>query len=242
MNYENTTKKIHSDWKPFFEDTKDQLTDIFTKVNQSMQKYQEKGIEIFPKKKKVFKAFNYFGPKQTRVVILGQDPYINSELVNGKKIPQAVGLSFSVPKEHKKLPPSLKNIFKEIQSCYPDFNYNHGSLLRWVKREKIMLLNAALTVVEKKSGSHLKYWEEWTDKVIEYLAEQNPNIVFILMGGYAKKKYSLLNKNNIIITSVHPSPLSAYRGFFGSEIFKKVNTELKKRNQKEIRWSLVKAV
>ena len=193
---------------------------------------RKKGIKIFPKKKNIFKTFNYFGPKDTRVVILGQDPYINSEIVDGKKVPQAVGLSFSVPKSHKKIPPSLKNIFKEMVSCYPDFSYSHGSLLRWVKREKIMLLNAALTVVEKKSGSHLPLWQDWTDLVIKYLAKENPDIVFILMGNFAKKKYNLLDKKNIILTSVHPSPLSASRGFFGCKIFLKANTELKKRNKK----------
>ena len=99
-----------------------------------------------------------------------------------------------------------------------------------------MLLNAALTVVEKKSGSHLSFWENWTDQVMEYISQQNNDVVFILMGNYAKKKYKLLNKKNIILTSVHPSPLSAHRGFFGCKIFLKANEELKKRDKEEIKW------
>lgn len=232
MNYQNLTKKIHPEWKPFFDQTKDEIEEILEKVKLS----KEKGNNIFPKKKKIFKTFKYFGPKDLKVVILGQDPYIGSEVIDGKKKPQAVGLSFSVPKSHKKLPPSLKNIYKELKNCYPNFEYSNGSLIKWAKKEKIMLLNAALTVVEKKSGSHLSFWENWTDKVMEYISEQNNDVVFILMGNYAKKKYKLLNKKNIILTAVHPSPLSAHRGFFGCKIFLKANEELKKRDKEEIKW------
>ena len=228
MNLNN----IHSDWNDFFEENSETLQNILDKV-------LDKKNKIYPKKKKIFKIFKYLSPSDIKVVILGQDPYINFEVVDDKEIPQAEGLSFSVPKRHRKIPPSLKNIFKEIKNSYPDFKYENGNLKKWVKREKIFLLNSALTVIQGKSNSHQKYWQEFTDKVIEYISDNNENIVFILMGNNAKSKYSLIdNKKHIVLTSVHPSPLSANRGFFGCDIFKKANQQLSKRNIEEINWSL----
>lgn len=222
--------KIHPNWISFFNTNKDLLDSILNKTLVD---------KVYPKKKNIFKIFKYLEPKNIKVVLLGQDPYINHEIINNKKIPQAEGLSFSVPKSHKKVPPSLKNIFKEIKNSYPNFNYNNGNLKKWVRREKIFLLNSALTVIPGKSNSHQKYWEEFTNNVIKYISETNENIVFILMGNNAKSKYELINnKKHIILTSIHPSPLSANRGFFGCKIFEKTNNELKKRNIKEINWSL----
>ena len=223
-------KYIDSDWKPFFEKNKKEFQEILNKTLKS---------KVYPKKKNILKVFEYLSPKDIKVVILGQDPYINSEIVDGKEVPQAHGLSFSVPKSHKTIPPSLKNIFKEIKNSYPDFKFKNGNLKKWVKREKIFLLNSALTVLPGKSNSHQKHWENFTDKVIEYISEQNENIVFILMGNNAKSKISLIDsEKHIVLTSVHPSPLSASRGFFGSDIFKKANLELSKREIEEINWKL----
>lgn len=221
---------INYEWKEFFDKNKNELNIIFNKTLQS---------KVFPKKKNIFKVFEYLSPKEIKVVILGQDPYINSEIIEGKEVPQAQGLSFSVPKSHKTIPPSLKNIFKEIKNSYPDFKHKNGNLKKWVKREKIFLLNSALTVLPGKSNSHQKFWENFTDNVIKYISDSNENVVFILMGNNAKSKYSLIDtEKHIVLTSVHPSPLSASRGFFGCDIFKKANIELSKKGIDEINWNL----
>ena len=229
MNFDYR-KYIHSEWFQFFDENNDELQDIFNKTLTS---------KIYPKKKNIFKIFKYLSPSDIKVVLLGQDPYINFEIVDGKEIPQAQGLSFSVPKSHKKIPPSLNNMFKELKNCYPEFKYKNGNLKRWVKKEKIFLLNSALTVIPGNSNSHQKYWQDFTDKVIKYISSSQENIVFILMGNNAKSKYNLIdNKKHIVITSAHPSPLSASRGFFGSAIFKKTNDELAKRSLPIINWNL----
>lgn len=222
-------KKIHNDWLPFFENNKILLENILDKVLAD---------EIYPKKNNIFRVFKYLAPSDIKSVILGQDPYIGYETIDGKDIPQAEGLSFSVPKSHRKIPPSLKNIFKEIKNNYSTFDYQHGNLKKWVKNEQIFLLNSALTVIPGKSNSHQKIWQDFTDNVIKYISENNKNIVFILMGNNAKSKYDLIDKkNHIILTSVHPSPLSASRGFFGCHIFKKANDELENKKIKNINWN-----
>jgi uracil-DNA glycosylase len=169
---------------------------------------------------------------------MGQDPYIGYEIINNIKIPQACGLSFSVPKSHKKIPPSLQNIFKEIKNCYPDYEIpKHGSLKRWVKKEKILLLNAALTVIEGKSNSHAELWTSFTDKLIKYISEKNNKTIFLLMGNFAiKKEYLIDTKKHKVFRTVHPSPLSANRGFFGCNIFKIINEYLIENNQEPINW------
>jgi len=199
----------------------------------------EDKLMIFPFPKDVFKAFQYFEPHETKLVLLGQDPYISYELLNNSTIlPQAMGLSFSVPTKIKKVPPSLKNIFKEIKNSYPDFEIpNHGNIIKWAKEEKILLLNSALTVLEGKSGSHLKLWEKFTDDIIKYLSDNYNNIIFLLLGNFSKKKSSLIDDNkHHIITAVHPSPLSAYKGFFNSNIFNKIDNKLLEINKSKISW------
>ena len=223
-------KKLHPSRNEFFNINKKELDDILDVTLQE---------KIYPKKKNVFKIFKYIPPNEVTAVILGQDPYINYETVNNKEVPQAEGLSFSVPKSHKNIPPSLKNIFKEIKNSYPDFDFKNGNLKRWVKKEKIFLLNSALTVIPGKSNSHQKHWEKFTDKVIKYISDCNENTVFILMGNNAKSKFSLIDsQKHIVLTSVHPSPLSANRGFFGCNIFKIANDELEKKKLKPINWQL----
>ena len=228
--------KIKSKWLDIIkkESNQEYFKKILEKINKNIS------LQIFPKPKNVFKAFTYFEPHETKLVLLGQDPYIGYEIHNEKKISQAMGLSFSVPKKFKKVPPSLKNIYKEIKSNYPDFKIpNHGNLKKWAKNERILLLNASLTVIEGKSGSHLKFWEKFTDKIISYLSENNNNVIFMLLGNYAKQKISLIDQNkHCIITAVHPSPLSASRGFFGSKVFLKANEFLRKNNIEEINWSI----
>ena len=188
--------------------------------------YKEK--TIYPKQNEVFNAFRYTDFDNVKVVILGQDPYHGPN--------QAEGLSFSVSNEVLK-PPSLKNIFKELESDLKIPFPEHNSLKNWAK-EGVLLLNAVLTVEEHKPTSHKdKGWEIFTDDIIKILNERNTPTVFILWGAYARDKKSLItNPKHLVIESAHPSPFSARNGFFGSKPFSKTNEFLKKNNIKEIDW------
>ena len=183
---------------------------------------------IYPKQNEVFNAFRYTSFEDVKVVILGQDPYHGPN--------QAEGLSFSVSNEVLK-PPSLKNIFKELESDlgihFPEAN----SLIPWAK-EGVLLLNAVLTVQEHTPTSHKdKGWEMFTDNVIKILNKKTTPVVFILWGSYARNKKELItNPLHYIIESPHPSPFSARTGFFGSKPFSKTNEYLKSKGLKEINW------
>ena len=197
-------------------------------INYINKEYKEK--TIYPHKTEVFNAFKYTDYKNVKVVILGQDPYHGPN--------QAEGLSFSVSNEVIK-PPSLKNIFKELESDLKIPFPEHNSLKPWAK-EGVLLLNAVLTVEEHKPASHAnKGWETFTDEIIKILNNKEEPVVFILWGNYAreKKKY-ITNKIHYIIESPHPSPFSARNGFFGSKPFSKTNEFLKKNNLKEINWNV----
>ena len=185
---------------------------------------------IYPKKTEIFKAFRNTSYDETKVVILGQDPYHEEN--------QAEGLAFSVKIGVRK-PPSLNNIFKEL---HDDLGYSipkNGSLESWTK-EGVLLLNTVLTVEATKAASHKDIgWETFTDAVISKLNEKNTPIVFILWGSFARSKKKLItNKIHYIIESAHPSPLSAYNGFFGSKPFSKTNNFLKSKGLKEISWEI----
>jgi len=183
---------------------------------------------IYPPKSQVFNAFNLCPFKQTKVVILGQDPYHGPD--------QAHGLCFSVNKGIK-TPPSLVNIYKELRTDIGIEIPSYGNLEHWA-RQGVLLLNATLTVEATKAGSHQKKgWEQFTDAVIQTVAEQLDNVVFILWGAYAQKKAKLVdNKKHLILKSVHPSPLSAHRGFFGTKPFSQTNAYLAEKNKKAINW------
>jgi len=185
---------------------------------------------IYPKGEDIFNAFNTTPFNNVKVVILGQDPY------HGKG--QAHGLSFSVPNEVK-TPPSLVNIFKEIDRDLGIKNYGNGNLTKWAK-QGVLLLNSTLTVRKDEAGSHQnKGWEEFTDKVISTISELKEGVVFLLWGKFAQNKQKLIHKNkHHILISSHPSPLSAYRGFLGCGHFSEVNKILKKENKIEINWEL----
>ncbi len=203
----NTTFYHHS-WKPLF----DKINEMPHINLDTLYSSEEK--PVYPEKENVYRVFE-MDVKEIKVVLLGQDPY------HGKG--QAHGLSFSVP-TGLKIPPSLRNIFKELQNEFPERNYNFvsGNLEQWFYREKIFLLNASLTVVEGMPSSHMKLWETFTNSVIEFISAQNSKCVFLLLGNFAKAKEKyILNKSNII-NGVHPSPLSAHNGFFNSNIFIKV--------------------
>jgi|TARA_Y100000813_G_C24111032_1_gene327784 uracil-DNA glycosylase len=232
MNLKKAMKSIHEDWDPLFEENNGMLISIFNNI------YFNNDNIIFPKVKNIFRIFKYMTPTEIKVLILGQDPYIGSESVDGEKIPQAEGLSFSVPKTHRKIPPSLKNMYKEIKNSYPECEFENGNLKRWVKNEFIFLLNSSLTVVEGMSNSHQKHWTQFTDRVIEYISDKNEGMVFLLMGANAISKKKLIDsEKHHIITCVHPSPLSANRGFFDSKVFEKTDNKLKELNKDPIKWS-----
>lgn len=233
-DYEELIKRVEPGWIPFMEENKEDLQKILKQLND----FIKEDYIIFPNPKYVFRTLFYFRPEETKLVLLGQDPYINSEIDNDKTIPQACGMSFSVPKVHKKIPPSLKNIFQEIKNSYPESKIpNNGYLKRWVKKEKILLLNSALTVFEGKSNSHQKIWSQFTDNLIKYISNNNPKTVFLLMGNFAIGKSKLIDsKKHKIFTTVHPSPLSAYNGFFGCGVFKNINDYLETQNLDPIIW------
>ncbi len=190
-------------------------------------KDEYKNKTIYPEYKNIFNALRYTDYDDVKVVILGQDPY------HGDK--EAHGLSFSV-QEGVPMPPSLRNIFKEL---YNDLGVKRDltDLTDWAK-QGVLLLNSIMTVVKDTPLSHKdKGWEIFTDYIIEKLGEREEPIVFILWGNYARSKKELIkNKKHLIIESVHPSPLSASRGFFGSKPFSKTNAFLEKNNIKPIKW------
>ena len=193
-------------------------------------KNEYKTKTIYPKQNEVFNAFRYTDFNDVKVVILGQDPYHGPN--------QAEGLSFSVSNSVLK-PPSLQNIFKELESDLGIPFPKSNSLKPWA-RQGILLLNAVLTVEEHKPTSHKdKGWEIFTDNVIKKINEKEEPVVFILWGAYARNKKSLItNPKHLIIESAHPSPFSARNGFFGSKPFSKTNSFLKKNEIKEIDWSV----
>lgn len=190
--------------------------------------YKYNDASVYPAQENIFRALNECAFDDVRVVILGQDPYHNEG--------QANGLAFSVDKGST-LPPSLQNIFKEIESDLGHTASHDGDLSRWAK-QGVLLLNATLTVRAHEAGSHQgKGWEEFTDAVIEKLAREREGIVFLLWGAYAQRKGESVDTNkHLVLTAAHPSPLSAYRGFFGCKHFSKTNRYLKERGECEIEW------
>lgn len=199
--------------------------EYFKKITTFLE--NTKGV-VFPKKENFFKALELTPLDKVKVVILGQDPYHEPN--------QAMGLAFSVPRGEK-IPPSLRNIYKELES---DLNMpapTHGDLTKWAE-QGVLLLNTVLTVEEHKALSHHKIgWQIFTDRLIYEVCQLNQPIVFILLGNEAKtKKEMIKNPNHLIIESVHPSPLSANKGFFGSKIFSKTNNYLIKNNLNPIDW------
>ncbi len=218
---------IGNDWDFVLQD--EFKKDYFINLMKNIKKeYQEK--IVFPKKEEVFKAFRYTPYKSVKVVILGQDPYHGDG--------EAEGLSFSVPLNIKK-PPSLVNIYKELNSDLGIKISESGSLHSWAK-EGVLLLNAVLTVIKDHAASHQGMgWEIFTDSVIKKINEKDTPVVFILWGRYARSKKGLItNPIHLVIESAHPSPLSAYNGFFGSRPFSKTNNFLINNGIKPINWEI----
>ncbi len=184
----------------------------------------------YPDKKHIFKALEICPIENTKVVILGQDPY------HGEN--QAHGLAFSVP-EFIPIPPSLRNIFKELSSDLEISNPKHGDLTSWAK-QGVLLLNTVLTVQPGKPGSHQKIgWEDYTDSIIKKLNDEKKHLVYMLWGKNAQTKEALIDiGKNLILKAPHPSPLSAYRGFWGCKHFSKCNAYLKSKKVRGINWEL----
>ncbi|MBF0986735.1 MAG: uracil-DNA glycosylase [Clostridiales bacterium] len=184
---------------------------------------------IYPKYKDIFKAFKLCNIDDVKVVIIGQDPY------HGEN--EATGLAFSV-EDNIKTPPSLRNIFIELNDDLK-INKTNNSLDNWAK-QGVFLINSVLTVEKDKPGSHkFLNWERFTDYVIKVISDKKENIVFILLGNYARSKKPLIDeKKHLIIETTHPSPFSVHRGFFGSKIFSRTNNYLKEKNKNTIDFSL----
>lgn len=184
--------------------------------------------DICPKYEDIFNIFKMVAPEDVKVVIIGQDPY--------PKDGDANGLAFAV-NEHVPIPASMRNIFKEIQNDLKTDKLPDKTLIPWVK-QGVLLLNSWLTTAKGKTHGHkhLK-WEIFTDEVIKYLNDSQEHIVFILWGNFAKKKYKFITSNShLVLQSPHPSPLSAYNGFWGNQHFSKTNIFLKKHGRKAIKW------
>ncbi|MCI0130385.1 MULTISPECIES: uracil-DNA glycosylase [Enterococcaceae] len=218
---------IQTDWQDILHD--ELQTDYVKNLELFLEKeYQSK--TIFPDKQNIFSALNYTPFSETKVVILGQDPYHGDN--------QAHGLSFSVL-PGTKIPPSLVNIFKELADDCKINTPSSGYLVPWAK-QGVLLLNTVLTVEKGKAHSHKnKGWENFTNCIIKSLNKKENPIIFVLWGKPAQQKKQLIDHTkHIIIEAPHPSPLSAYRGFFGSKPFSKINNSLKETNQPQINWTL----
>ncbi len=219
--------KIEASWKAILLDESNK--DYFKKLKEFLVQEKQQHI-IYPSGKEIFNAFNYTPFEKVKVVILGQDPY------HGKG--QAHGLSFSVPVGIKP-PPSLKNIFKELKVDLDIPIAKSGNLTSWAK-QGVLLLNTTLTVRAKQAGSHQnKGWENFTDAVISNLSANKEALIFLLWGRFAQTKASLIDsKKHHILTAAHPSPFSAYSGFFGCKHFSKTNEILNKNGLETIDWKL----
>lgn len=208
----------------------------YVKLTQVIESQRESGEVIYPANDHIFNAFKYVDLSKVKVVILGQDPYHGCS-DNGQ--PQAHGLAFSVP-NGTKVPPSLVNIYKELTTDINGFvTPKHGNLLSWAQ-QGVLLLNTVLTVKKANAHSHAKLgWEIFTDSVIEQLNENNKGCVFLLWGSHAHKKGKNIDSNkHLVLAGPHPSPLSAYRGFFGCKHFSQTNTWLTNKRLTPIDWSL----
>ena len=216
-----------NNWLPIFQQAKE--LGLFEEVTAYLLKERELGKIIFPPSKDIFRAFDLCDLNHLKVVFLGQDPYHGTGEANG--------LCFSVHNGIR-MPPSLKNIFKELKDEFPVFNENRSTDLADWARQGVLMINSVLTVEKDQPASHAKYgWQLFTDFIISEVSHQKQGVVFILLGNFAQTKIPLINidKHKVIIAA-HPSPFSAHRGFFGSGVFKNCNEYLKTIGKTEIVW------
>nr|MDD3720390.1 uracil-DNA glycosylase [Candidatus Gracilibacteria bacterium] len=224
----NQEIKIDPNWLEVLKDEFEK--DYFKKIKKEIVTDIENGITIYPHPKNIFNAFNTTTFDKVEVVLIGQDPY------HGEN--QAHGLCFSV-QDGVPPPPSLKNIFKELNTDLGLTIPKSGNLEKWAK-SGVFMLNSILTVRSGLPASHSKIgWEKFTDQVIKTISDKKEGIIFILWGNFARNKKSLIDtKKHFVIEAAHPSPFSAYNGFFGSKPFSKTNEILRRLGKKEIDWSL----
>ena len=224
---DKSTIQLHPSW---LEHLKEEFQkDYMLILKKKLLELKNKKITFYPQGDKIFNAFNLTPFNKVKVVILGQDPYHGPN--------QAHGLCFSVPPSVKP-PPSLVNIFKELESdTGKKRNYHDGNLEHWAK-QGVFLLNTTLTVERSKPLSHQDYgWSEFTNQVISLINNKLESIVFILWGSFAQSKKQLIDSNkHLILTAPHPSPLSAHRGFFGSKPFSKTNNFLHSKQIDMVNW------
>jgi uracil-DNA glycosylase len=219
---------IHSSWRIYLES--EFASAYMLQLQQFLQQELQAAKVIFPASKDIFNAFNSTPLDEVKVVILGQDPYHG--------LNQAHGLCFSVQPGIQP-PPSLRNIFKEIARDLSLPLPNHGCLQTWAD-QGVLLLNAILTVEQAQAGAHQgRGWEQFTDRAIQVISQQCSSVVFLLWGSYAQKKEALIDaQKHLILRAPHPSPLSAYRGFFGCGHFSQVNSYLANNGRRPIDWRL----
>lgn len=219
--------KLETSWKEALKNEFEQ--DYFRSLVEFVRSEYKSKNTIFPEGKYLFRSLDLCPVNKVKVVILGQDPYPTRG--------HAHGLCFSVDERVKPFPKSLNNIFKEIKSDLGKEVPTHGSLVRWAE-QGVLLLNAVLTVEEGTPDSHAgKGWEKFTDAVIRYLNENSEGIVYLLWGSKAQKKAELVDeRKNLVLKTVHPSPLSAHRGFLGCKHFSQANAYLKSQGKSEIDW------
>lgn len=200
----------------------------YLRLTDFLTHQESNNLTLFPPKDQIFNAFELSSFKQTKVVIVGQDPY------HGEA--QAHGLSFSVP-DNIKIPPSLANIYKELELDLDIKPNTSGNLERWAS-QGVLLLNSALTVEKNSPGSHAKTpWIDFTEAVIQQLSDHKQNLVFLLWGAHAQQKSELIDSDkHLVLVASHPSPFSAYKGFFGCKHFSKTNEYLKINNLQQINW------
>jgi len=218
--------KLSNSWLKYLKAEFD--SDYMTALKMFLKKQSQLKKTIYPESENFFKALDLVDVQNVKVVILGQDPYHGPG--------QAHGLSFSV-QSGVRFPPSLKNIFKELQSDIGKPVPETGDLSHWAE-QGVLLLNSVLSVEESKAASHQgQGWEKFTDKIIEVVNRECSHVVFILWGAYAQKKAAFVDRQkHLVIECVHPSPLSSHRGFFGSKPFSKTNTWLKEKGLGQINW------
>ncbi|CBG39315.1 uracil-DNA glycosylase [Helicobacter mustelae] len=208
----------------------------FAQIKQKYITAKKQGAILYPPAKLTFHALNLTPPTTLKIVILGQDPYHGSAILGNQEVPQAMGLSFSVPRGMP-IPPSLQNIYKELAQSKGFIPPNHGDLSKWASNG-VLLLNAILSVERGRAASHQDFgWEQFSDAIIRTISQEFYGIVFMLWGNFAKKKAHLIDpQKHAIIPAPHPSPLS--RGFLGSGVFVRADEALQKFGKAPMDWSL----
>jgi len=236
---ENTTDlkqkyNIPQNWVPFFSTVEDEINHAMRFVN-----IQQQTNIVFPLNNEIFNAFNFTQPNNVKVVLIGMDPY--PSFIPNTTIPVAYGLSFST-RAGAPIPRSLQNVFKEVSRTYPTASFANGDLSQWA-RQGVLMLNACLTVNKGSSGSHGGIWNPFLKKVIEYICQINPKVIFVLWGADAKKiGTAVIPSGKTMLVSGHPSPLNRRQDFIGNNHFVQINEILISQGHYPIDWSIYESI